>query len=68
MVAGGELDRTGSRWMPNGSKDIEIVERVGLEPHTSANEFDPERMKARDRGDEEESETAAGTATSNAGD
>lgn len=54
--------------MPNGSKDIEIVERAGLEPNTSANEFDPERVKARDRRDEEESETAAGTATSNAGD
>jgi biotin synthase len=53
--------------------DIEIIERAGLEPNRSANEFDPEAVKQRhsedgDTATPEAPETAAGTATSNATD
>lgn len=46
--------------------DIEIIERAGLEPNRSVNEFDPEAVKARHREDRPELSTAVGTATSNA--
>ncbi|WP_435101103.1 biotin synthase BioB [Halarchaeum sp. P4] len=50
--------------------DIEVIERAGLRPNTEANEFDPEGVKARSRGDDSENDpavdTAAGSATSNA--
>jgi biotin synthase len=49
--------------------DLRVIERAGLEPNTTANEFDPEAVKSRDdehAGDEPVVETAAGTATSNA--
>jgi biotin synthase len=44
--------------------DIRIIERAGLEPNRSVNDFDPERVKAS--GKERAVETAAGTATSTA--
>jgi biotin synthase len=44
--------------------DIEIVQRAGLEPNRSANDFDPEAVKQRHR--EPGPDSAAGTATSNA--
>ena len=44
--------------------DIELMEDAGLEPNMEANEFDPEAVKQRT--DETDIETAAGTATSNA--
>ncbi|AHF99659.1 biotin synthase [Halostagnicola larsenii XH-48] len=49
--------------------DIEIIERAGLEPNRSVNEFDPEAVKARGRRTTKESltETATGTATDAAG-
>lgn len=51
--------------------DIEMIERAGLQPNTEANEFDPEAVKARSRGDDpsddaSDVDTAAGSATSNA--
>ena len=58
--------------------DIETVERAGLEPNREANEFDPEAVKARhadgaagettDAAGDSETETAAGSATSNVSD
>jgi biotin synthase len=50
--------------------DIEIIERAGLEPNRSANEFDPEAVKRRhaEGADTGGPDTAAGTATSNATD
>jgi biotin synthase len=47
--------------------DLDVIERAGLEPNTEANDFDPETVRAR-AADGDEVETAAGTATSNAGD
>jgi biotin synthase len=47
--------------------DLDVIERAGLEPNTEANDFDPETVRAR-AADGDEIETAAGTATSNAGD
>ncbi|MDJ1431910.1 biotin synthase BioB [Halostagnicola sp. A-GB9-2] len=49
----------------SAGEDIEIIERAGLEPNQSVNEFDPAEVKARERRATEESvaETAAGTAT-----
>lgn len=44
--------------------DIEVMERAGLEPNRSVNEFDIDDVKQRHRSDGPE--TAAGTATSNA--
>jgi biotin synthase len=44
--------------------DIDIIERAGLEPNRSANDFDPAAVKQRHR--DPDPETAAGTATSNA--
>jgi biotin synthase len=35
----------------SAADDIEIVERAGLEPNTEVNEFDPEAVKARERGE-----------------
>jgi biotin synthase len=46
--------------------DIEIIERAGLEPNREVNEFDPERVKAEHREPAPETDTAVGTATSNA--
>jgi biotin synthase len=57
--------------------DIEIIERAGLEPNRSSNDFDPEAVKQRHSDDAdpaspeagvETPDTAAGTATSNATD
>jgi biotin synthase len=45
--------------------DIRIIERAGLEPNRSVNDFDPERVKASSDGGQVV-ETAAGTATSTA--
>ena len=47
--------------------DIETMERAGLQPNMESNEFDPEAVKSRGK-DDPIVETAAGTATSNAGD
>lgn len=51
--------------------DIEVIERAGLEPNMDANEFDKAAVKARADEDalpdDGTGETAAGTATSNAG-
>ena len=44
--------------------DIEIIQRAGLEPNRSSNEFDPEAVKQRHRRPGPDS--AAGSATSNA--
>jgi len=44
--------------------DIEIIERAGLEPNRSSNDFDPEAVKQRHR--KPGPDSAAGTATSNA--
>ncbi|MFC6718107.1 biotin synthase BioB [Natrialbaceae archaeon GCM10025810] len=44
-------------------EDIEIIERAGLEPNRSVNDFDPEAVKARGK-DEPMPETAVGTARS----
>jgi biotin synthase len=44
--------------------DIEIIERAGLEPNRSVNEYDIERVKEKHR--EPVPDTAVGTATSNA--
>ncbi|NHN47326.1 biotin synthase BioB [Halostella sp. JP-L12] len=46
--------------------DIEVMERAGMEPNTDANDFDPERVKERATDDDAATETAAGSATSNA--
>ncbi|MFB6084161.1 MAG: biotin synthase BioB [Halorientalis sp.] len=49
--------------------DIEVMERAGMEPNMAANEFDKEAVKSRageDQAADEDIETAAGTATSNA--
>ena len=47
--------------------DIEVIERAGLRPNTEANEFDPEVVTARSRGDDPDDvpavDTAAGSAT-----
>jgi len=53
--------------------DIETVERAGLEPNTAANDFDPSEVKARAADPtvsdtEGETDTAAGSATSNVSD
>jgi biotin synthase len=48
--------------------DIEVMERAGMEPNMAENEFDAEAVKRRADDAEPDIETAAGTATSNAGD
>ena len=48
----------------SAGEDLEIVERAGLEPNRSVNEFDPEAVKARSR--EAPVEPAVGTVESNA--
>jgi biotin synthase len=54
--------------------DIEVVERAGLEPNRAVNEFDPASVGGRradaatDHGGDADSETAAGSATSNVSD
>jgi biotin synthase len=52
-------------------EDIEVIERAGLEPNTATNDFDPDTVKSRGRGErpvEGTVETATGTATSNTDD
>ncbi|MCL9814633.1 biotin synthase BioB [Natranaeroarchaeum aerophilus] len=48
-------------------EDIEVMERAGLRPNMDTNEFNPAAVKSR-ADDSTETETAAGTATSNATD
>jgi biotin synthase len=71
LLTGDYLTTTGN----DAADDLEIIERADMEPNMDANEFDPDAVRARaDGGDAEavdpatEPETAAGTATSKAGD
>lgn len=47
------------------AEDLEVIERAGLQPNTSINDFDPDAV-GRAGDDDAAVETAAGTATSNA--
>jgi biotin synthase len=71
MLTGDYLTTTGN----DAADDLDIIERADMEPNMEANEFDPDEVRARaDGGDAAaaesaaEPETAAGTATSKAGD
>ncbi|GAB3681963.1 biotin synthase BioB [Salinarchaeum chitinilyticum] len=61
----------------DAADDLDVIEQAGMEPNMDANEFDPDEVRSRARADgsgsehvdpEDEPETAAGTATSKAGD
>ena len=67
VLTGDYLTTTGQ----SPGEDIETIERAGLQPNMETNEFDAAAVKARGRDDADSPtppvETAAGTATSNAG-
>jgi biotin synthase len=67
VLTGNYLTTTGQ----SPGEDIETIERAGLQPNMETNEFDAAAVKARGRDDADSPtppvETAAGTATSNAG-
>ncbi|WP_248515630.1 biotin synthase BioB [Salinarchaeum laminariae] len=77
--AGADGILTGDYLTTNGNDaadDLDVIEQAGMEPNMDANEFDPDEVRARaDGGDDANTaadaskpETAAGTATSKAGD
>ena len=49
------------------ARDVEIMEKAGMEPNTEVNDFDPDELKARDdTSTVDPVDTAVGTAVSNA--